>query len=178
MMTTCIPDDLADVTRRGSSKQVPLVIEIYNNKMGGVDKSDQMLTTYKIERRRLKEFLHLLNGSILNSYIIHKKLDGNLKRHVEFCKMLTEQIVEQYNEPKNVNRGGRPCHENNPIRLTARHFPSKVPGTAKKVNATRICAVCSKTKFNGKKVRKESRYECSICDVGLCVDPCFRIFHT
>ena len=68
--------------------------------------------------------------------------------------------------------------EGDPLRLTARHFPSYVPATAKKVNAQRICAVCSSKKVDGRKVRKESRYECADCDVSLCAAPCFQIYHT
>ncbi|GFT17034.1 piggyBac transposable element-derived protein 4 [Trichonephila clavipes] len=31
---------------------------------------------------------------------------------------------------------------------------------------------------DGKKIRKETRYYCEKCDVGLCVVPCFEKFHT
>ena len=43
----------------------------------------------------------------------------------------------------------------------------------KKSNATRRCVVCKK---HG--TRKESRYECLRCDVGLCAAPCFGAYHT
>ena len=45
--------NISNVTRKGKVKQVPEVIETYNSKMTGVDKSDQMLTSYKLERKRL-----------------------------------------------------------------------------------------------------------------------------
>ncbi|CAK9820024.1 hypothetical protein ANTQUA_LOCUS10412 [Anthophora quadrimaculata] len=35
------------------------------------------------------------------------------------------------------------------------------------------CVVCSK---NG--VQRQTHYQCNICDVGLCVCPCFKTFHT
>ena len=53
MMNTCISDNISNVKRKGKVEQVPEIIEAYNGKMGGVDKSDQMLTSYKIERKRL-----------------------------------------------------------------------------------------------------------------------------
>ncbi|KAL1115224.1 hypothetical protein AAG570_007255 [Ranatra chinensis] len=64
-------------------------------------------------------------------------------------------------------------------RLTERHFPDVVPPTAKKQAPTRYCAVCcSQRDDSGKKRRKESRYFCKPCNVGLCAAPCFRIYHT
>ena len=74
-----------------------------------------------------------------------------------------------------------------PTRLSGHHYPSKVPPGEKKKNRARKCAVC----FPGERaVRqmlgmaavsrpgRESTYECVKCGVGLCVDPCFRLYHT
>ena len=63
-------------------------------------------------------------------------------------------------------------NSNNPERVTKRHFPSIYSNEAsKKKNQVRKCVVCSK---QGK--RRESRYYCSQCDVGLCVVPCFELY--
>lgn len=59
-----------------------------------------------------------------------------------------------------------------PERLTGRHFPKPVP--EKKV---RRCIVCSQSKVNPRK-RKESRFMCAECGVGLCIHPCFEVYHT
>lgn len=59
------------------------------------------------------------------------------------------------------------------VRSTENHFPEYVPSTAKKANATRRCKICA-----SKGLRKESRYYCAYCNVGLCVTPCFKEFHT
>lgn len=40
------------------------------------------------------------------------------------------------------------------------------------------CAVCCRKSVNGKKVRKETRLWCKDCEVGLCISPCFKIYHT
>ncbi|XP_076238627.1 uncharacterized protein LOC143181854 [Calliopsis andreniformis] len=66
-----------------------------------------------------------------------------------------------------------------PRRLFERHFPESIPPTGKKTNPTRQCVQCSRKKcVNGKRIRKETRYYCPQCEVGLCVTPCFRIYHT
>ena len=72
-----------------------------------------------------------------------------------------------------ITKGGRPSTGGNPFRLVEWHFPSYVPATEKKSNATRRCVVC---KRHG--TRKESLYECLHCDVGLCAAPCFGTYHT
>ena len=68
-----------------------------------------------------------------------------------------------------VRHQSRPV--DNPMRLTERHFPSFYKPRNK--NLKRRCVVCSR---NDK--RSDSRYECNECDVGLCIDPCFKIYHT
>ncbi|GFU00834.1 uncharacterized protein NPIL_437351 [Nephila pilipes] len=60
-----------------------------------------------------------------------------------------------------------------PLRLTGRHFPDLVPSTSSEKNTSRKCIVCSKAK-----VRRETRYQCNECDVVLCVQHCFRNYHT
>uniref|UniRef100_A0A1B6J0L0 PiggyBac transposable element-derived protein 4 C-terminal zinc-finger domain-containing protein n=1 Tax=Homalodisca liturata TaxID=320908 RepID=A0A1B6J0L0_9HEMI len=59
------------------------------------------------------------------------------------------------------------------LRLIQRHFPEYVPPTEKKAGPSRRCIVCSK-----RNVRRESRYQYSDCDIGLCAAPCFKVFHT
>ena len=55
MMSSCITNDTVNVTRAGKPKDIPLVVHMYNQSMGGVDRSDQMLTTYEAERKRIKK---------------------------------------------------------------------------------------------------------------------------
>ena len=54
----------------------PLCIEEYNKHMGGVDKSDQMLSYYGFIHKTLKwsnrAAFHLLDLAIVNSYILYK----------------------------------------------------------------------------------------------------------
>ena len=57
----------------------------------------------------------------------------------------------------------------NPIRLTGLHFPKYT--SEKKLQ--RHCQMC---KIN--KTRKRTVYECDVCEVPLCVVPCFKNYHT
>lgn len=57
------------------------------------------------------------------------------------------------------------------MKLTERNFPSLYISKGK--NQSRRCVVRSE---NDK--RSKSRYECKNYNVGLYIDPCFRIYHT
>ncbi|KAJ8934841.1 hypothetical protein NQ318_016177 [Aromia moschata] len=59
-------------------------------------------------------------------------------------------------------------------RLIERHFPEELPRKKGHLQRRR-CIVCAQTKNNVRK-RKETRFMCKDCDVGLCI-PCFRIYH-
>ena len=99
MLTSCIPDKDAIVKRRGKDKAVPLVIETYNNVMDGVDISDQMMSSYPLERKRLKKGqkmgLHLFNTCVFNSQILHPKRGGKLSA-LEFRSKLISQTIKKY----------------------------------------------------------------------------------
>lgn len=169
--------ETTEVIRKGKRALVPTLIDDYNRFMGGVDRVDQMLSAYPIERKRQKrwykkEFRHLINMSIFNAHALHTKNGGKMSSY-EFRQVLVECIVRNH-LGENINpKRGRPSLEEDPLRLKERHFPEYVPSSEKKANASRRCVVCS-----SKKIRKESRYQCGPCDVGLCAAPCFKDFHT
>ena len=184
MMSTFHTAAVQEVVSHRGTREKPVVICDYNANMGAVDVSDQMLTSYPAERKRHKVwykklFRHLMNKVTLNSYVLFKKQRENKLTHVQFRIKLIERLIETYHVSEHHVRGGRPATtEGDPLRLTRRHFPTYVPATAKKVNAQRVCAVCSSREVDGKKIRKESRFQCTDCDVGLCAAPCFHIYHT
>ena len=119
--------------------------------MGGVDRSDQMTTSYPTERKRIKNwykkhFMHLINISSFNAHIIHKKKGGNLNT-LNFRTKLVEQIVEKYGtvvKSSVERRGERPNLKGNLFPVTERHFLILIPPTNKKDKPTRHCIVCHK----------------------------------
>ena len=85
-------------------KMKPKAILTYNDKMGGVDLSDQQLTSYPCERKRHKVwynkfFRYLLNQVAFNTYVLYKKLNANSKlNHVDFRVKLIERLLEDDEE--------------------------------------------------------------------------------
>ena len=175
-MSTCVEDGILQVRGAGQPKGISKVIDTYNKNMGGVDRSDQMLTSYEIKGKHVKKwykkfFYHLVNVYVFNAHIIATEL-GSKFTQLQFREELIESLFLD-----NENIGSSRKHScqstSNLARLAGQHFPSFTPPSEIKENPSRRCKVCSKNNF-----RKESRYQCKECDVGLCVASCFEYYHT
>lgn len=162
--------------RTGSPKLKPECVVDYNIKMGSVDHVDMVLSTINSCRKCLKwykkYFFHLLDISIYNSYVLYQCVTGKKLKYKDFHLSLVKQILQKYPQNRKQAGGGKRNIENLPFRLTGRHFPSKTLNAEGK-STRRKCVVCSRQKR-----RKDTPYECKKCDIGLCVDTCFEIYHT
>ncbi|GFT25949.1 hypothetical protein NPIL_503541 [Nephila pilipes] len=85
---------------------------------------------------------------------------------------LVESIIEKFNAiaPRPAKRYR--LQSDSPLLLTARHFPYLAPSTFSMKNALRNYVVGS-----GKKIRLEYCYQCTECDIGLCVQLYLRMHH-
>ena len=144
--------------KEGNSIQKPDVVLEYNNVMGAVDKVDQMLEPYAVQRKGLKWYLklfeHLLDVAVFNSFVLYKQCNVNSKlAFLDYKMLLVDNIVTKYYFGGTASARGllADC----PLRLTGRHFPSHIPASGKKSQPTRKCKVCSSAKM-----RHETRYMC------------------
>ena len=167
---------------KGEIVQKPECIVKYNKYMGAVDVCAQMLQYQSFQHRTLKwwkkVFFYLLGLVCLNAYIVYKLHTGAKLQQREFRRQVTSLLVADGGvlERKKLGRPSKQSQENL-LRLSARHFPSKVQPKGKKRNPARKCAVCNVPRKDSRN-RVESTYECEQCNVGLCVVPCFRIYHS
>ncbi|KAF2893788.1 hypothetical protein ILUMI_12384 [Ignelater luminosus] len=172
-----------NLQKGGETISKPKLVHEYNESMGGVDRVDQHLADYTLPRKRGKKyykkiFFHLFDLALLNSFVLYSKTGGT-KTALEYRMDIVKLIMEKYNHSEFCSATGRPSVTPTPLRLTGRHFPKYIPGTEKKNNPTRQCAICARVRDGrGKKIRRKSRYYCPDCDVALCVAPCFRVYHT
>ena len=84
-------------------------------------------------------------------------------------------MIERCAEPKHPI--DRPIIGGNPIRLTARYFPFlATPPTIGNIGR-RACIVCNHTSRRKKKYTN-TRCQCDVCNVGLCVIGCFENYYT
>jgi len=163
--------------RTGLYKKKPSCIADYNSNMGAVDRVDMILSTLNSLRKTIKWykklFFHLLDLAIYNAYILYQKSTASKQKFSEFHLALIKDILKKYFQQRSMVGGGKRKSEDLPFRLIDRHFPSKCPNRAGTTQLSRKkCVVCVKNKR-----RSDTRYECRKCDVGLCIDNCFEIFH-
>jgi hypothetical protein len=119
-------------------------------------------------------FFHLLDISVLYSYILYREQTDKTINFYEFRLQLVCQIIKTYGKPKAssgcLNTG------DNPVRLNGCHFPSLIPSTLAKQNPRTKCLFCAKTIKRAKKMT-DTGYEWIECDVGLCISDCFQDYH-
>ena len=92
----------------------PKIVENYNKHMGYVDLSDMMANSYCISRRTWKWtkelFFHLLDLTILNSFIIRKSFGGKIS-HKIFREQLIRDLIHNAQDTNVTATGtqiGRP----------------------------------------------------------------------
>lgn len=150
--------------RRGNKKLKPLTIIDYNNNMSGIDRCDQMVSYYSTPRKYvrwyMKIFFHLFDVTIWNACWLHNKVNKEKKTYLQFREEIALALMQI--EPQ----GTASLAASKPDQ----HFPKKLEKRLR-------CRICSK-----QKKRTATFFTCSGCDdngqaIGLCIDPCFKIYH-
>ena len=156
----------------------PIAIEEYNTYMGGVDKSDQLLSYYGFCHRTFKwwrrAFFHLLDVAVVNAYIMYQQsAQGPKLTH----KMFRVELAKEMLLYAGLDTQAIPRTPSLPLssRLTERHFLEKIPPTKSGKPTQQDCSVCSKRK-EGQRVT--TTFRCKQCQKALCVVPCFELHHT
>jgi len=152
----------------------PHIVERYNQHMGYVDNSDHMANSYSMSRHTckwtMKLFFHFLDLTVLNSWIPLSSC-GATYTHQDFRLFLVRNLIEEAGNSQDRPRlVGRPSSgAKDVLRLESchnKHWPAK--------SSTKLC--CRLCSSRGQ--RKGTTYKCTRCDVGLCVVPCFKEYHT
>ena len=127
---------------------------------------------------RKEVVLHFFDLTLINAYLLYKKTGGR-KDQIWFRTQVIQGLIMSPERPAiQLTTISKPFmhHKSADLsRLSGQHFMDIIPATASKTNPATKCVVCVK---HGK--RKESRYKCKTCisKPGLCVVPCFEIYHT
>jgi hypothetical protein len=74
----------------------PLIIEDYTTHLSYADLSDRMANSYSFSKKTWKWmeklFFHLLDVTILNSYMLYKIYGGNMT-HLKFREQLVRDLI-------------------------------------------------------------------------------------
>lgn len=176
LSTNSDPNITVQMKRRqkdGSRTDVPApeVVGKYGENMNGVDHGDQLRMQYSTTRRSKKFwkylFWFLFDTSLSCAFILMKESPNHAlksktgkdktRTQLEFRQNLARQLIGGYHQKRK--------HEvSTKDKCGKSHWPVPMP-------KSRRCKLCQT-----KKVRKESKYGCKICDVNLCVE-CFESYH-
>lgn len=167
----------------GSPIYKPSCIVDYIQKMGGVDLSDQLLTYYSFLRKTgkwwRKLWVHMLNMLVLNAYILNSKFGERKLNHSDYREYIAEYLIRQANKTyESVDIDNFLLSD----RLFGRHWPMKLERNHSGRIVPRRCKVCyvglKENMLTGKpRKTKSTSYKCQQCNIAMCIDPCFRIYH-
>lgn len=177
--------------RTGENILKPDVVSDYNINMRMIDKNDMMITSVNCLRKSRKwsrkVFFHLLDICLLNAYNMYVEGTGNQSSLRTFNKKVALQLLQRFGTRSNIHlhpgRRSQEARENPLPRLQFTdamelHSPVNVPPTpGRPGKGQRECVVCKNTSLRPKKRRKVTTM-CETCDVGLCIGPCFKAYHT
>ena len=172
----------------------PLLVHEYVKYMRGCDVSDQLVSQYSFLRRSVKWwrklFFHLVHVVVNNAYVLNRKYGNKRGTHQSFIEHIAEYLISTSTStatcmPKKVRS---PTDFADDSRLQGRHFMTFLPEKPGKVRVKPVkrCFACnfsptqvSKLGFPKTQVpRRLTSYKCMECEIALCVEPCFRIYHT
>ena len=159
-------------------------------KMRGCDISDQLMTSYSMLRCSVKWwrklFFHLFALCINNAYILYKKKTRKPVPHDTFIEYLATNLINSSLESRTltVTRPRSPPTDTT-NRLQGRHFPSYI-GKVSTKSGSKMCGACNFGKkqmtakgYTGVNLPHQlTSYMCKICNVPLCIYPCFELYHT
>ena len=181
LLSTLHDDSMVEVQRRSrlvtggvEGIKKPKVVHEYNQHMGGVDQSDQLLMYYGYSHRQMKwwkrVFFHLLDLSIVNASVLYNIVNTKQLTQLEFRVEVANGLLEGYTrrQPRHFT-----VSQELPLRLTERPFPEKVDTDTPHGGRPR-CEVC---RARGKK-RSQTKYRCKVCKVPLHLEDCFETYHT
>ena len=183
-------------TKKRDPISCPSVILSYNAHMGGIDKSDMLVSLYKTpmksKRWYLRLFAYCIDVALVNAWLLYRRDCGSLK---EKWMPLKQFRLDCYSAASSSNAllTMSTLTRNHPIlktvelpQPTLRGQRSDMPDTAVRFDTVLFhCPVFVKKRLTCKHCSKKdsiirTNSICSVCKVHLCVKPnknCFREFH-
>lgn len=156
----------------------PVIAEIYNQHMGGVDLLDQKLGTYAYPHKANKWYHSVYNRirevALVNGYILYTKDKEDKGENVISPRAFRMKVIDGLLEGHTrTGRVGRPCVGEIPGRLVERHYIRQFADRQHKPD----CVVCSDRTRRGWK-RRQTNYYCKQCKKPMCFMPCHEIYHS
>ena len=144
--------------------------------MGGVDLSDRMKVTFKVDswnkfRFYLRVFFDFLDIAVVNSKIVCNKIESApALSSLDFRYSIAQTMIRKFSSRKRAVPLSRPSKRSRgPSFDIVDHLPDFAPSRVR-------CAFCS-----SKNVESRSYIHCITCNIALCLQKernCFQQYHT
>nr|CAI5821426.1 unnamed protein product [Callosobruchus analis] len=192
------PQLITSKNRFGKEKVKPEEVVVYNDHMSGIDRCDQMTSTYCSPRKTIrwykKVLFYLLDVAVWNSFYLYRKYCKENSKKYTFMQFRDSLITALLKLPENaegihmVRKSKNDCRRFESQQSMATegsaipeknegHWPEKIPGVpgpkSGKKSVFLKCKLC-----NMKNIRKETSYRCKGCNgkPSLCPN-CFEEWH-
>lgn len=190
------PRETSTVTTRNvTNKTKPKIVIDYSKNMSAVDQNDQLLSYLPLSRRTskwtTKMFMHLLTLTVIQSSIIWNKVRDIRKEKrtklPNFIKSLGKQLTADFLIARQATPNRPPPRRANKASTLLRldhskfHCLNSLPPTPAQDKPRRDCRVCydKLESVPGKRKRPQRTTAwCKVCEIPLCMEPCFELFHT
>ncbi|XP_049816570.1 piggyBac transposable element-derived protein 3-like [Schistocerca nitens] len=185
LISTChSPSDVSTVTRKMKDGTItnitcPIVLKDYNSSMNYVDNFDRLESDYAIDRKSkkwwMRLFLHFLDCSVTNAFIMHKEIEMEqfsnkaFRREVYKNSLAPKIVAANFASVSHTSIAPRIKSHKPYVDESIRHKSSKQQQIH---SSSRRCAVCS-----SKKNPVQTVWMCSVCKVPLCLragNNCFK----
>lgn len=162
--------------RKGESVTKEQLVEDYNKNRGNLERNETLTNQHtfvrKCQKWSTKIAFHMFEAALFNAHVLYTVDQNRTMRYAEFKLAYVKSILEGVPRYTMIAENSSERHQSH----QKQHFPMYVPmKNPKYTSPTKRCVHCYK-----KGQRKHSRYQCDSCvnNPGLCVDPCFREFHS
>ena len=85
--------------RKRADKTIPAIVDMYNQSMGGLDSSDQVMYSYSYDCKSKswseEVVFNLLPRLLMNSYVLYKLTVRNPKSRSEFMKDVIDSLASE-----------------------------------------------------------------------------------
>ena len=147
---------------------VPKTLEVYNKYRCGVDVLDSIQSYYRVGRRSRRAWPNkhwwFFDRAIINAHRLFEIKISKQIHHLDFRNQLMYQLAGMNFPSHGRKRGPAPPAS---VPENQGHWPVLQDKSSR-------CHYC----YNHNNPGKSSKYKCVDCDKYLCVDPCFRMYHS
>ena len=186
-------DDAIEVAwkhdHHGNVQFKPKAIVEYTNNMQGCDLLDQLMTSYCMLRRSVKWwrklFFHMFSLLLNDTFVLHEKFGMKPVTHDVFLEHIVKYLINESmgNATTKIIRK-RPAELLTSCRFEGHHYPVHIPKCSGSKIGSKKCSACN---FGKKELKATSHtsslkckltsYQCDVCKVPLCIEPCFKTYH-